>query len=925
MTIAAAPDSLTGGVTLSPEQLNVVNHRGGHLQVIACAGSGKTESLARRIAALIDEGAPPDSIVAFTFTEKAAAELKHRILGRVGERRGREFLDCLGPLFVGTIHSYCFRLLQTHVPRYGDYDILDDHRHVGLLNREYHRLALKRLTSKPGRAVSDFIDAADIIANELIDASRLQGTDLGEIYAAYRGMLDEYRVLTFGLIVSTAVERLEDPAIAQRVRANLRHLFVDEYQDVNPAQEKLIEQLAKPPVELCVVGDDDQSIYQWRGADVSNFLECTRRYPGASSAVLTTNRRSRPAIVEAANRFAQSIQPRMGKFMEPDRPAAEPQIVAWKAETTTEEAERIAETIEKLHAEGFAYRDMAVLFRSVRTSARPLVEALEKRRIPVNCGGRTGLFQQSEPALFGEIHAWFADAEWKDERYGARRPVDIDAVVAGLERHFNDGRPLDGLKRYLEDWRKDRLSTKRAVTLVGDFYRLLHFLGAHQIDIDTPEGSARFGAFARFSQVLADFEHVTRRGRKTAAREFLGATDRGRTYAQQLARYLLYYAFTAYEGFEGERAADLDAVDVFTVHQAKGLEWPVVFLPALVEGRFPSRRAGQEQQWLLPEAVFPKGTRARYEGSETEERRLFYVAMTRARDCLYLSCFDRLTNRFKPSPFLMEVADGGLRAGELPRPQPSGRVRCDLPPLDVSFSDVAVFDDCGHRYRLANVFGFEQEVAPELGYGKAIHHVLRQVAERARETGRPPAEDEIAALLTAEFYLPLANAPSFERMRRAAERMVRQYLSEYRDDLERLWDIERPFELHLADGTLAGRADVILSQEAGPSAALAIVDYKSSEDPKRDERYHLQLQVYTAAGRGEGLDVQAAYLHELSTGRRIAVDISEGAVASATHRVGASVKAIRAARYAPQPEPEKCRGCDHRRVCRHADAASGEG
>lgn len=915
---------------LNPPQRAAVHHGGGPLLVLAGAGSGKTRVITYRIAHLLDLGIPADAIAALTFTNKAAEEMRERIAHLLGDKK------LARKLTMGTFHALGLTMLRAERKSLGyptGFAVYDTADQLGVVRdilrglKDFsrdgeRRWDVKAILTRISLAKNGFVAPEDYQPREGDEYDFITQ----EVYPRYQAALRAYAAFDFDDLIVEPVRLLQrDPAVADRWAGRYRFVLVDEFQDTNKAQLLLVKELIARHGNLTVVGDDDQSIYQWRGADVSNFLECTRRYPGASSAVLTTNRRSRPAIVEAANRFAQSIQPRMGKFMEPDRPAAEPQIVAWKAETTTEEAERIAETIEKLHAEGFAYRDMAVLFRSVRTSARPLVEALEKRRIPVNCGGRTGLFQQSEPALFGEIHAWFADAEWKDERYGARRPVDIDAVVAGLERHFNDGRPLDGLKRYLEDWRKDRLSTKRAVTLVGDFYRLLHFLGAHQIDIDTPEGSARFGAFARFSQVLADFEHVTRRGRKTAAREFLGATDRGRTYAQQLARYLLYYAFTAYEGFEGERAADLDAVDVFTVHQAKGLEWPVVFLPALVEGRFPSRRAGQEQQWLLPEAVFPKGTRARYEGSETEERRLFYVAMTRARDCLYLSCFDRLTNRFKPSPFLMEVADGGLRAGELPRPQPSGRVRCDLPPLDVSFSDVAVFDDCGHRYRLANVFGFEQEVAPELGYGKAIHHVLRQVAERARETGRPPAEDEIAALLTAEFYLPLANAPSFERMRRAAERMVRQYLSEYRDDLERLWDIERPFELHLADGTLAGRADVILSQEAGPSAALAIVDYKSSEDPKRDERYHLQLQVYTAAGRGEGLDVQAAYLHELSTGRRIAVDISEGAVASATHRVGASVKAIRAARYAPQPEPEKCRGCDHRRVCRHADAASGEG
>jgi len=126
---------------LSPEQQRVVSHRGSDLQVIACAGSGKTESISRRVAELIAEGAPPDSIVAFTFTERAAAELKDRIGRRVLERSGRDAVERLGPMFVGTIHGYCFRLLQDHVPKYGNYDVLDEHRHAGLLSREYRSLS----------------------------------------------------------------------------------------------------------------------------------------------------------------------------------------------------------------------------------------------------------------------------------------------------------------------------------------------------------------------------------------------------------------------------------------------------------------------------------------------------------------------------------------------------------------------------------------------------------------------------------------------------------------------------------------------------------------------------------------------------------------------------------------------------------------
>jgi DNA helicase-2/ATP-dependent DNA helicase PcrA len=902
-----------------------------HTQILACAGSGKTETLARRIATLVAGGAPPDSIVAFTFTDRAARELKHRVALRVEERAGKEALDRVGPLYVGTIHAYCFRLLQTHVSRYGNYDVLDEHRHAGLLSREYKRLGLERLGSpRHWQPIRDFKRTVDVIANERIPLSALAGTSLGDCYQPYLEMLDRYHLLTFGLQIQHAVEALDDPAVFPRVHGPLRHLFVDEYQDINPAQEALIERLGRAPVAVTVVGDDDQSIYQWRGADIGNILGFRKRYAGVVTENLETNRRSRPMILAKANAFARSIAPRIDKEMKPFREPGEAEVVAFSAPTPEEEADQVAETIVRLHEKGFAWREIAVLFRSVRTSAPPLVSALQRRRVPFRCGGRTGLFLQPEAALLGELHAWFADGQWKDGRYEKPRPIDLAALVRGIEAAFGAGQPLPWLPRFLQDWKKVRLAGNQPVNLVGDLYKALDRVGISRIDPATPEGAARLGTLARFSEVLADFEHVTRRGRyvveEDGTRRFRGGRDRGKAYAQSLLNYLLHYARDAYEDFEGEEATDLDAVDILTIHQAKGLEWPVVFLPSLVEGRMPSRRAGQQQEWGLPDVVFPEETRGRYEGSEAEERRLFYVALTRARDAVYLSCFERMKNRFRPSPFLLEVNDGQLPgvAADLPLPAAPGSATRDVPPLAVSFSEVAVFEDCGYLYRLANVLGFQQEFAVELGYGKAIHHVLRLVAERARADGDIPGAETLERLLADEFYLPFADAPTFERMSASARRLVERYLSEWSEDLRRIWDTERPFELHLADGTLAGRADVILSGERGDALSLAIVDYKTSNDPRREEHYALQLAIYAAAGRAEGLKVDAAYLHELAEGQRRSVDVSVEATAQAVDRVGGLIRELRAGRYEPRPAPEKCARCDRRRICRFAIRRPGD-
>jgi DNA helicase-2/ATP-dependent DNA helicase PcrA len=239
----------TPGVVLSEAQERVIAHRGSHLQVIACAGAGKTESISRRMAGLIAEEVPPASIVAFTFTEKAAGELKERVVQRVAERMGHSFLDRLGPMYVGTIHSYCYRLLQTQVPKYGNYDVLDENRHAGLLSREAKRLGLTKLAPRHWEAIREFMTAADIVANELIDPDDLEG-DIAKCYRGYLEMLERYHFLTLGRLIALAVEELGRIDVFTRVHSQLRYLFVDEYQDVNPAQERLIDILATPPVEL---------------------------------------------------------------------------------------------------------------------------------------------------------------------------------------------------------------------------------------------------------------------------------------------------------------------------------------------------------------------------------------------------------------------------------------------------------------------------------------------------------------------------------------------------------------------------------------------------------------------------------------------------------------------------------------------------
>ncbi|MGD0876277.1 MAG: ATP-dependent DNA helicase [Acidimicrobiales bacterium] len=903
------------GPQLEGDALSAVTHRGSHLQIIASAGSGKTEVVSQRVADLLATGTPARAIVAFTFTERAAGELSSRIAHRVEDLLGSETLDLLGGLFVGTIHSYCFRLLQQHVPRFETYDVLDDNQLTAFLCREANRLNLRQLDPQ-GRdrvyaSIEAFLKNVDVVENELLDPEAMPDP-FRTVLTDYLATLERYRLLTYGQQIVRAVHELERGEVAAEVHEELRHLIVDEYQDINPAQERLIELLTGPDVQLCVVGDDDQAIYQWRGSDIGNIVEFSNRYEGVATFSITTNRRSRPQIIDRANRFATSIAGRLEKTMLAHRPGhAATEIVVWYAQSELDEAGWIAQLILDLADDGVAFRDIAVL---VRTSAAypKLVDQFATFDIPVQPGGRIGLFEQREATVLGRAVAWLTGLDWKSG-FGQSEPIAEGQLLDEFQAVFQlDGSGRARVADFLHEWRSMITRNDRRADLVGELYELLAELDVRDWDLGDQRQVNRLGTLARFSSLLADYESVRRRARPDAEvlGEQVGGEDRGTWYYKNLGLHIINYANGAYEGFDGEPDFDLNAVDLTTIHRAKGLEWPVVFVPSLTAKRFPSTKSGRRQQWLVPRDCFAA---ARYEGGDPDERRLFYVAITRARDWLSLSRHERVNvNSADASPYWSEHADLAVDPVLIQLPQVEAVHDTDDDPIAVTYSEMAMFLDCGHAYRLRNLLGFEPRLAPELGYGKAVHHVLRTVADATRSSGQVPTSAEIDDILDGGFFLPTANKPAHRQLKDAARRLINEYASNHADDLFRIWETERPFELHLDDVTIAGRADVILDREDGVETALAILDYKTSTSALSE--HQLQLQVYTDAGRREGLDVRAAYVHDLRAGVRAAVPVDPDAIAAAEQTVAAAAVRLRGRDYNANPGP-RCRRCEVRTVC----------
>lgn len=887
------------------------------MQIIASAGSGKTEVVSQRVATLLAEGVPPSAIVAFTFTERAADELKSRITARTEDVLGLHAVDRLGALFVGTIHSFCFRLLQQRVPRYETYDVLDDNQLTAFLAREGNRLELRQLDQPKQRlfaSIAAFLRGVDVIENELLDPTSMPDP-FGAVLRRYYETLDRYRLLTYGQQVVRAVAALERADLRREVHQQLRHLIVDEYQDVNPAQERLIELLTGADTELSVVGDDQQAIYQWRGSDVRNILTFTDRYQPVERFEITVNRRSRPQIIEVADTFARTIPDRIPRRMEPNRePSAAPEVVVWSAASEIEEAGWITELVDRLVQAGARYRDIAVLVRS-RASYRRLVEQFNTFDVPVQPGGRTGLFEQPEARSIGRMYTWLADVEWRDPYSKSRAVGDNELLIELCERFEVPAGRRRQLALFLRDWKSAVPKETRTADLVGELYELLDVLEVRHWDLRDRRVVNRLGTLARFTSLLVDYESVRRRARPDpdAPGEQVGGQDRGLWYYRNLALHIVNYAQGAYEGFDGEADYELDAVDLTTVHRAKGLEWPAVFVPSVTANRFPTTRTGRVQEWLVPRDRFAP---ARYEGSDGDERRLFFVAMTRARDWLSVSRHERVDrNVVGASPYWQELSHLLVEPEQITVPSLTGANAGD-DPLSLTFSELAQFIDCGLAFRLRTMVGFQPRIAPELGYGKAVHHVMRVVAEATKANGRVPGSTEIDAILDQSFFLPTANKAAHRQLKEAARRLVATYARDHEADLYRVWETERPFELHLEGAIVSGRADVILDHEGGVPSRLAIVDYKTRADGE-NALFDLQLQVYTDAGRREGLDVDAAYVHDLKAATRSSVDVGTVAITGAEDAVRSAADTIKAHEYQPNPGI-RCRRCEVRTICRYA-------
>jgi DNA helicase-2/ATP-dependent DNA helicase PcrA len=926
---------------LTPQQRAAATDTAREVLCLACAGSGKSRTLAYRIARLLADDEAPDGIVAFTFTDRAADSIKRRVsqsLSSVGISP-----NVLGAMYIGTIHGYCQQVLGNMNAVYRQFDVLDENRLKLYIISRYGSLALAPLRPRArGNSYFDAIkqlsNAWKILNDELLNVADViaQDVQLGEALRRLGDSLSRDQYIDFSLMIRLVVDALlrGDEAVRTAV-AGVRHLMVDEYQDVSPAQEVLIRQLHGLSQTLFVVGDDDQSIYGWRGADVSNILTFPTRYPRASQLQLSENFRSTSPIVATSDAF---VAAELG----PSRTLKNPTAVSNRSPrdlgvnwfgNRSEEAQWIAGRIQALLGtayeesdgaiRGLTPADFAILMRSTREPERdgsPRHAAYSRALTDVGIGysleAGGGPFERPQVGVLRSTFQLLRDGT--PSRPEVQTHFDSEVLPAYPQADFNS------IVRVITSW--GRLihtppgGARRRVYPQQLVYELLEAFAVSRSRF--PDEILR--DIGLFSLMIQDVEAVYM------------SVDSPQRF-REILNFLDNAAETGYDVSTDDVMERPDAVTISTVHKAKGLEYPVVFVVDVESQRFPGK-ARPYEGWLPAPIIQAALTRGAYQKNRSEEARLFYTAITRAERYLYVTGAASLPGgkkRRTTSEFSRRLSNPELSTNPALLPvgliQSPPRRRIDETILPTSFSEIRYYLRCPMDYRFRHGFGFTPPIPDMFGFGKTVHTAIEKLHELYSEAA--PTQDEAAEVAEQVFHLkhvpqsrdPVNNPGPYERGRDRSVRIAREYVGSYGEDFQRRRQVEARFEIPARDCVIAGSIDLLLREdEAGRVLEAEVVDFKAiqgGDEPARNEdldwtELSLQVQLYARAAQEVlGENARTGSVHLLKDNQRVSVPVTDDAVRAAVDNIEWAVRGILAGDFPMRPHPEKCADCDFARLC----------
>jgi len=965
-------DLLSG---LNERQREAVTFGDGPLLVLAGVGTGKTTVITRRIAWLIAEKrAKPAEILGLTFTERAAAEMEARVdtLVPYGYIEAR----------IGTFHSFCDRLLRENALLLGlspDYRILTEAEQVIYLKEHLFDLPLERYRplGNPVRHLrailtlfsrakdedvspEEYADYAknlrerletekDLSAEEraLLEVEAAEQEELAGTYAKYQELLAEHGFVDFGDLITLSLKLLrEHPGVLERYREAFRYILVDEFQDTNYAQFELLKLLAGEERNITVCGDDDQSIYKFRGAAISNILNFQEEYPDAHLVVLTENYRSTQQILDSAYRLIQNNNPdrlevKSGIVKRLHAVAGEGSpIVQRHFERLDEECDFVAEEIaRRVKEEGRAYSNFAILVRS-NAQADPFLHALNLLHIPWHFSGSRGLYDREEIRTVIAFLRVLSDPH-DDLSYHFLASSDLYNVPA---------EDLSLATSYVRRKNRSLYEVFRAASKSKTFLPL-SFEGREAMGRLADDIAEMLGVAAQSKTGEVLYRYLTERtgyierlSNSSDPEDALRVQNIARFFRiierfSQIANYdrvpwFIDYLDALIEAGDnppvGEAEWDEDAVNVLTIHQAKGLEFPVVFLVGLVSGRFPS--AHRRDPIPLPDGLV-KDILTSADFHRQEERRLFYVGMTRAKEALYLTSAQDYGGKRprKPSLFVSEALDlppmklATAKGSPLSAITRHGKGKAEPPTLvdrgeriiELSHQKIDDYLTCPMKYRYIHVLKVPIRQHHTVIYGYAIHKAI-QLYNANRLAGEGTPLDQLKEVFRrywqAEGFLTRAHEEL--RFKEGMEALEEFYAHASSDGAPT--HVERRFAFTEGGVKVVGvfdRIDIVDGEGV-------IIDYKTSQIANSDQadkrtKESRQLSIYSFAyeklfGRLPARLELRFLTPKLIIGRHTP---DEKTIERARADIAAAEKGIRTGRFPADPTYNACNYCPYRPIC----------
>ncbi len=956
---------------LNKEQLSAVKHGRGPLLIIAGAGTGKTTVITERILRLIKTGAAkPSEVLALTFTEKAAAEMQERV--DVAMPYGYTEMQ------ISTFHGFCDRVLRDEVLAIGlttDYSLLSRAETIQFFRKNMYEFDLDyfRPVGNPTKFVEGMVTHFSRLQDENItprdyknwvnkqrkmDAiEKKKWQELSNAYAKYEELKAHAGFFDFGdLIVKTLDLFKKRPNILKEYQKKYKYIMVDEFQDTNYSQFELALMLAGERANITAVADDDQSIYRFRGASVSNVLQFRKKFPNSKLAVLTKNYRSNQTILDASYRLIKHNDPdrlesREGinkKLVSQRKGKSSIRFIHRKK--VADEAEAVTQTIKKLaDKHKLAWSDFAILVRA-NAHADPFISSLKYHNVPFQFLGPEKLFLQPEVVEMISYLKILTDQNDSAAMYQVLSMPEISVIPSDLIKMTTYAkRKNKTLFEVLESSHDLELEESSEVILT----KLREIINSQQVNLKaTSSGKILYDFLTHMDIMQKYIEPDTEERQKRTANIGL-LFERIKNYEANHAGATVFevvdWIELASEMGESPRAAEEDwttqnAVNILTIHSSKGLEFPVVFLVNLVSLRFPS--VGRHDAIPLPDGILkeilPEG-----DVHLEEERRLFYVGMTRARDHLFFMASDfygeTLSRPKKFSPFIFEaLGEDVLKSEEENTKEQKADLASFSPTLSpsradthqklhihyLSYSQIEAFKLCPLHYKLRYILGVPTAASSALSLGSSVHKAIKAYHE-SLISGQKASLKNLQNFLSSNWIDDGFISRAHERQSfQKAQDMLRSF---YKSEKDRPLPVllERPFTIPLE---VLGEAPLkiggVMDRVDKTSGGIEIIDYKTGAriPTQKEVDKNLQLSLYALAavkiseppfvGKLENIKLTLWFLDENT---KISTTRSMDQIKQVVDEVFEIRREIESSNFSCSAHPF-CEFCEYKNFCRRQES-----